>query len=89
MELLRPLDYSHNSLISQPVVGITESGYLTISPGLDQGKGYIAVQEGVGSQVDFLLAAFAGKTFNLVAPVGKGGCWVDSALGEAAGFKGM
>ena len=34
MDSLRPLDYSHNSLISQPDVEITESGYLTISPGL-------------------------------------------------------
>ena len=37
--------------------------------GLDQGKGHVTLQEGVIGQVDFLLAAFAQETLDLVTTV--------------------
>jgi hypothetical protein len=47
------------------------AGYLVQAVGLDQREGDIAVKDGVPGQIDFLLAAFTQKSFDLVATAGK------------------
>ena len=44
---------------------------------LEKGKGYFPVQQSVLGQVDFLLAALAEETLNLVTVVGEGVGWLE------------
>ena len=54
------------------------AGDLVQALGLDQGEGYLLVQEGVVGQVDLLLATLSQEMFDLVAAVGEGGGLIPS-----------
>ncbi len=53
--------------------GDADAGGWVKALGLDDGKGYIAVEDGVVGPVDSLLASLAEKVLDLVAAVGEGG----------------
>ena len=51
--------------------GDTGSGDVVETFCLDNGQGYVPVQDAVMGQIDFLLTAFPQETFNLVTDIGE------------------